>query len=121
MPTTLATLTMSHKHSSPMQHTLQHIHWQQVHGQQLAEGGRLFSFATFKAIQAILPLKLSRVHAQSGWKVRTPRGCWAALLNVLNFADFALHAWYAWLLAALLLNSPGPLPAPAGLHLAGLP
>lgn len=56
MPTTLATLTMSHKHSSTMQHTLSHIHEQEVHGQQLADGGRLFSFATFEAIQTIVPL-----------------------------------------------------------------
>ncbi|KAK9865240.1 hypothetical protein WJX84_003586 [Apatococcus fuscideae] len=46
---------------------------------------------------------------EGGWDVSTLRGCWGVLLNALNFADFALHAWYACLLAGLLWPHPGLL------------
>ena len=68
------------------------------------------------------PTRLSLVrHVQGGWDVSTLRGCWGVLLNALNFADFALHAWYACLLAGLLWPHPGLLLRHSGPLLLGAP
>ena len=61
------------------------------------------------------------IRLQGGWNIRTLQGCWGMLLNVLNFADFALHAWYSWLFAGLLLAAAGSTWLPPQLLLAGKP